>query len=242
MKAVILAAGRGLRLLPLTETLPKCLIEIGGAALLERSLARLHEQGLRQAFIVTGHLGSMIRTKLGRRCRGVEITYVENPEYTVTGSMYSLSRLEFVLDEDIVLLDSDLLYSARALELVLSAPASDALLTTPVGSGGDHEYVSTRPDNSISGFGRPPRFFPPRAAGCLAGISKLSAPFLELLFARARQDYAAGLRGADYEQYVLRTGLQEHDLYAVPAPGLAWTNVDTRADLINAVESVLLRA
>ena len=70
MKAVILAAGMGIRLRPLTEKLPKGLIKIGEKSLLEHSLDILSENGLKNVIIVIGFLGELIKQKLGRDCRG----------------------------------------------------------------------------------------------------------------------------------------------------------------------------
>ena len=64
MKAVILAAGVGRRLVPITEQIPKCLVEIGGKPLLTRMLAALSEVGVSEVALVVGHLQEAIRERI----------------------------------------------------------------------------------------------------------------------------------------------------------------------------------
>lgn len=78
---MILAAGRGQRLAPLTDTLPKPLVEVGGTTLIERHLMRLREAGIRDIVINVSHLGAVIEARLGDGHRyGVRITYSREPD------------------------------------------------------------------------------------------------------------------------------------------------------------------
>ena len=64
-RAVILAAGKGTRLQPLTEDVPKCLVEVGGEPLLERALHALAANGVSEAIVVIGYGGNVIQERLG---------------------------------------------------------------------------------------------------------------------------------------------------------------------------------
>ena len=80
MRAMILAAGRGERLRPLTDETPKPLIEVGGKPLIEHQLERLARAGFREVVINTGHLGAQLPAALGDGQRwGVSIRYSEEP-------------------------------------------------------------------------------------------------------------------------------------------------------------------
>jgi len=79
-QAMILAAGRGERLRPLSDYLPKPLLEVGGRTLLYRHLERFAELGLERVVINIGHLGGQIRASLGRRCLGLDILYSDERE------------------------------------------------------------------------------------------------------------------------------------------------------------------
>jgi choline kinase len=89
MKAIILAAGVGKRLWPVTQHKPKCLIEIGGQTLLSRYLESLASVKIRQATIVVGYKQEMIRAAVGSHCHGVDLSYLVNEEFH-RGSISSL--------------------------------------------------------------------------------------------------------------------------------------------------------
>ena len=81
MKAMILAAGRGERLRPLTERIPKALVEAGGKPLIGWHLERLAASGLREVVINVSHLAEQIVAALGDGARyGVRIAYSREPE------------------------------------------------------------------------------------------------------------------------------------------------------------------
>jgi MurNAc alpha-1-phosphate uridylyltransferase len=78
--AMVLAAGRGERLRPLTDRLPKALVDVGGVSLLERQLSRLSKAGVRTVVINLGWLGEMIVERVGDGSRfGLHVVY--SPEY-----------------------------------------------------------------------------------------------------------------------------------------------------------------
>ncbi len=82
---MILAAGRGTRLLPLTAAVPKPLIEVAGRTLIEHQLAQLAAVGVERVVINLHHLGAALRRRLGQGERfGVEIIYSEEPELLET--------------------------------------------------------------------------------------------------------------------------------------------------------------
>ncbi len=78
---MILAAGRGQRLAPLTDTLPKPLVEVGGTTLIERHVTRLCAAGLRDIVINVAHLGALIEARLGDGAAyGARIVYSRETE------------------------------------------------------------------------------------------------------------------------------------------------------------------
>ncbi len=78
---MILAAGRGQRLAPLTDTLPKPLVEVGDTTLIERHLARLATAGIQDIVINVSHLGHLIEARLGDgHAYGVRIVYSREPD------------------------------------------------------------------------------------------------------------------------------------------------------------------
>lgn len=232
MQAVILAAGMGMRLRPLTQRVPKGLLEVGGKALLARSLESLGASGVNEAVVVVGFMGETIRRQFGERLAGVSLRYLDNPRFETTGSMYSLSLARPWLDGPILLLESDLLYERRAIETMIARKGEDAILIADLLGAGDDVYVCTDQAGRVLTLGKELAVEDKaRAAGCLVGISTFSPLFMEEVMAQAEREYTAGLLNRHYEECVLAASLQGRPVKAVHCPNLRWTEIDTLADL-----------
>jgi UDP-N-acetylglucosamine diphosphorylase/glucosamine-1-phosphate N-acetyltransferase len=119
LKAVVLAAGEGVRLQPITATRPKHLIKVGGKPILEYSLEALKASGLTDVVVVTHYMGDAIRQFFGDGKRlGLKIVYVEQAEMLGTGNAVSVA--EPYIEGDFVLLYGDLLFAPEALADALS--------------------------------------------------------------------------------------------------------------------------
>jgi choline kinase len=125
MKAVILAAGQGTRLRPLTNYLPKCLVQVHGKPLLQYTLESLDHIGIQHCVIVVGHLCEQVQHQFGSRFRDMLLTYVVNERYMLTNNLYSLWLTRHELDDDILLLECDLLFDEGLLDDVVKAPFPD---------------------------------------------------------------------------------------------------------------------
>ena len=118
MKAMILAAGFGTRLRPLTETIPKPLIEINGKPLIEYTLGAVKKAGVREVIINLHHLGNKIQDRLGDGSRyGLALRY--SPEPVIRGTGGALLQARAFLDEPFFLINGDILFD---LDLTLLPP------------------------------------------------------------------------------------------------------------------------
>lgn len=239
MIAVILAAGKGVRLRPLTHDIPKGLIEIDGKTLLERSLDNLSKYGVKKAIIVIGHLGNMIKDKLGNNYNGIKIAYIENREYASSGSMYSFSKVKGFIDDDVILLESDLLYDKKAIKAINESKFRDFILVAPCSGSGDEVFICSGKDKRLSDLGKEIAN-KEKAIGELVGISKFSREFIKRLFERAEQDYKKGEKNYHYEEVVFATNKENKDypVYAVLIYDLAWIEIDKENDLKKAKEEI----
>lgn len=119
MKAVLLAAGAGERLQPLTSTRPKHLIKVAGKPILQYCLEAVKHAGITEAIVVTHYMGESIRGYFGHGNElGLKITYVEQPKILGTGNAAGVA--EPYLDGDFVLIYGDLLFGRDAVKDVLS--------------------------------------------------------------------------------------------------------------------------
>jgi len=118
MKAVILAAGEGVRLQPITSTRPKHLIKVGGRAILEHCLNAVKASGIDETLIVVHYMGDAIRQYFGDGKKfGLKIEYVEQKAVLGTGNAVSLA--EPYVKDDFLLVYGDLLFSAEAVKNVI---------------------------------------------------------------------------------------------------------------------------
>jgi choline kinase len=114
MKTVILAAGAGSRLKPLTDHMPKCLLKVGVKCILEMTIENLLATNNSEIIIVTGYLENKIREFIRERFRHLQITYIYNELYASTNNIYSLwLAKDEVLGNDMMMLDSDIVFDER---------------------------------------------------------------------------------------------------------------------------------
>lgn len=108
--AVLLAAGTGSRLQPLTDDAPKCLTEIDGIPILERQIRCLRQWGFKRLVVVVGYMEHRIREFLDAWTGGLRIEYVVNPRYRTTNNIYSLWLARKKIRESFLLLECDLVF------------------------------------------------------------------------------------------------------------------------------------
>ncbi|HEX5182473.1 MAG TPA: phosphocholine cytidylyltransferase family protein [Allosphingosinicella sp.] len=125
-KAVILSAGKGSRLLPLTADRPKCLIDLSGKSLLDWQLDTLQAGGVTEIVIVTGFRDDLVDAVAARR-RGVRTLF--NPFYHVADNLGSVWMARGEFDRDLLLLNGDTLVSAALLARVLAAETGPIAVT-----------------------------------------------------------------------------------------------------------------
>ena len=114
--AIILAAGFGSRMGKSTIEIPKGFLEVGNKSLISRSVESLLRNGINKIYIGTGHLSDCY-DQLASEYNNL-ITCVKNDRYASSSSMDTLFNLRHVVNEDFLLLESDLLYEDRALSVL----------------------------------------------------------------------------------------------------------------------------
>lgn len=115
MDAVILAAGRGRRLRPLTDTRPKALLPIGGQTVLGRLCEQVTSH-VERIIIVTDYLGQQIREQVGTAVAGTPVVYVEQPERR--GTADAVAQVADVVEGPFVLLNGDMVVDPSFIEML----------------------------------------------------------------------------------------------------------------------------
>ena len=233
--AVILAAGMGTRLKELGREAPKGFLRLGTKTIIEESLDKLKAAGINRVILVTGHLYEMYDA-LAKKSGGFAET-VRNDVYANSGSGYSLYTARKVLKpgEGFLLLESDLIYEARALRIALEDPTSDAILLSGRTDSGDEVYVETKGGRLVA-MAKDRTKLGPGIEGELVGISKISGELYGEFCRAAERLFEKSLK-VEYE-----TGLTETaKTYPIPCrliPDLAWAEIDDENHLARAKTKV----
>jgi choline kinase len=233
-EAIILAAGTGSRLRAVVDNRPKGLIEIAGQSLVGRSIALLRDAGIRRITIVAGYRAEAYHAFARDR---KYIRVLTNDAYETTGSMASLAvALDSIRDLDVLILESDIVYEARALTAVLSGAENATLLSGPTGAG-DEVWVSSEAGRLLAMSKR--REDLSNIAGEFVGITRLSAAAafaahavfkrFELAHGHGRMDYETGALVQLAPVYSIATSL---------IPDLCWGEIDDELQYARVVERV----
>jgi choline kinase len=238
VRAIILAAGLGLRLRPGTRATPKCLLRVGGRPLLDRMLEALAAVGVREATLVVGHQQRRVIAAARAQASGVAVECVANPAYATRGSIVSLWCARGRLDGPILFLDGDLLFARRLLQGFVQGPPRSALLVDPaLTDTGEEVKVVSRDGRAVALTKRPE----PGVAGDLAewtGILRLTASDARLLAEVLDDLVRRGRTEAAYEE-ALQVLVRKREVRVEPVGGLPWVEIDFPHDLARAERDIL---
>lgn len=131
MKALILAAGFGKRLRPITNTIPKSMVTVNGTPLLCNALNNVTALGISEIGIVVGHMADYIRDQIGEEWNGVPVRYFENERYLTTNNVVSLYKAAEFCDDDMLMLECDIYYHKEMLEKLLAGGGDCSILVSP---------------------------------------------------------------------------------------------------------------
>ncbi|WP_144920730.1 bifunctional sugar-1-phosphate nucleotidylyltransferase/acetyltransferase [Halorubrum salsamenti] len=166
MYGVVLAAGRGTRMRPLTDRRPKPLLPVGDRSLLERVFDTATDV-VDEFVVVTGYRGEAIRESIGESYRGHPIRYVEQTE--ALGTAHAVAQAEPVVDDDFLVLNGDVVVDA-SLPRALAEADGTAVAATEVTDPRAYGVLSTAADGSLAGIVEKPDDPPTSLAnvGCYA--------------------------------------------------------------------------
>ena len=132
MQAIILAAGFGKRLQPITNEMPKALVPVKGQPLLFHALDCLaRTQKISEVILVVGHRKQDMMAAVGESYQGMAVTYVENPRYDQTNNVYSLALAKPYIHEDCLLLECDIYYTDDLIAALLTGEGDCRVLVSP---------------------------------------------------------------------------------------------------------------
>ena len=240
MKAIILAAGMGTRLHPITWSIPKCLVPVNAKPILEYQLEALLLAGIQDVILVVGHLAELLSDKYGTSYRGMNIHYVENRLYDRTNNIYSLWLARQHLNGQVLLLEGDLVFEPELLERLTQTaepdvaiverfqPSMDGTVILTHGLGANGIWASQMVLKAYQGDD-----FDYASALKTVNIYKLSPELLQDQIVPELDSYVAQQRNDQYYEAVFadlisRNAMRLAVLFAAPN---RWAEVDTMEDL-----------
>lgn len=233
MKCVILAAGASRRLQPLTNKTPKCLLEIGGMTLLERTIRTIRGAGIREFAIVTGFEEAKIRSLVRKRFPRLNVTFVHNRRFRATNNAYSLFLArEFVGDAPLLLSDSDILFGAGLLDEIIENPHKPNRIAVRVTGMHDEEEIRVKINrwDHVVEIGKhvPLRY----TYGESIGIEAFSAPATRRIFEILEQRIAGGTGKTEYYEAAFQQAAHEGmRIWAIDVSRFPAIEIDTKDDL-----------
>lgn len=133
MKAIILSAGRGGRLLPLTKSKPKCLLELDeNFTVLRWQLARLEEAGVREIVVVTGFHAELVEAEIANHASDITIRTMFNPFFQVADNLATLWLVRAEMDEDFIVLNGDTIFTTDVAKALIAGARAPITLTVAV--------------------------------------------------------------------------------------------------------------
>ena len=229
MKAVILAAGVGSRLAPITDTRPKCLVRVSGRAILDYQIEALLKGGCTDLYVVGGYRASQIEQHLS----GSEldcVSLVQNPVYAETNNMYSLHLCrELIAGDPFILVNGDVVLDAAIAESLVSA-AGSAVAVDEGAFNDESMKVALDADGAICHIAK--TIDRQDAFGCSIDAYRFCARDSEVLFEHIDRVIESGNR-TDWTEVALDALFSEGAISAIPiAIGAAhWYEIDDLDDL-----------
>lgn len=237
MQAIILAAGMGKRLGEYTKENTKCMVPVNGVPMIDRTLNQLCGLGLKRVVIVIGYEGEKLVDYIGKRFEGkLIIEYVNNPIYDKTNNIYSLALAkDKMIEDDTLLIESDLLLDDRMLPLILNNPYPNLALVAKYQTWMDGTMVRIDEDNNIVNF-IPKKAFKYADVDFYyktVNVYKFSKEFSVHKYVPFLTAYTEAVGNNEYYENVLRiiSFLDKSDLKALPITDEKWYEADDKADL-----------
>jgi L-glutamine-phosphate cytidylyltransferase len=232
VRVIILAAGQGKRLLPLTADVPKALLDIGGKTLIDRQIEAFAAAGLRDFSVVTGYAAARMEEALASTATRlkVKIATVFNPFYAVADNLASCWLARDHMREDFIQVNGDNVFRRDLVDHLLAAPAAPAAVAinrkptfdaddmkVMLDAGRLTEIGKTLPLDTVDG--EAVGFYIFRGEGCGAYVRELELAMRDPQGLRRWFPSAVGALA------------KKRAVTAIPIDGLRWCEVDFPADL-----------
>lgn len=230
VKAIILSAGQGRRLLPHTASAPKCALRVGSRSILEWQVDTLLAAGIGEIVVVTGYKAEAVRGIVSRRYPAERVTTIRNPLHGISDNLVSCWVARDEMDGDFLLLNGDTLFENAILEHLLIAPERPITLTIDRKASYDSDDMKVSLHHSrLQQVGK--CIEPTRTHAEAIGVALFRGEGVE----RFRSALAQAMsRSGAYDQWylsVINELARARNVWTRDIHGLEWIEIDDAIDL-----------
>lgn len=231
MKAIIISAGKGERLYPLTKNTPKSLLEVGdGLTMLETQLHSLSANNIKDIVIVTGFKSEQIEAKIKEYQQSLNITTVFNPFFDISNNLISVWMARHHMTSDFITINGDDIFSETVIENLLKSPHDITLVIDEKKSYDDDDMKVIHRNGEILEVSK--KIDPLKANGESIGIIKYSNKgpriFVEMLDSMVRDLQNRNLFYLQAIQNIIDKGFKVHYSLCQESD---WAELDFHPDL-----------
>lgn len=238
MKAIILAAGYGNRMRPLTDNEHKTLMKVANSTIIDRIIEALLANDVSDIIVALGYRSAEMQQYLLNRYANIcRFTFIQNDRYRETNNIHTLALVfeECEIDDDIILIESDLIFENAVIERAIRSPHPTVALVDRYRSGMDGTVVALAGDRVVN-------VIPPHLQGRdfdftdkfkTLNIYKFARDFCQRDFKKILTYYARTIDDNCYYELILGLLIYMHreNIYAENVDGLSWAEVDDPNDL-----------
>ena len=234
-KAIILAAGTGSRLWPLTNDVPKALSEVNGRTILTNTLENLYRCGINGVIVVIGYCGKEIELHVGSSYKGMGVSYIKNDDYQNTNSMFSLWLARDYLKEDCLVIEGDIITEEEIVRKALNSDNRSYWISDKFRKGMDGSMQITNEEGRIKEIRIVRETLKEYKDNFYksVGMLKLTKEYGAALASWLDKEVEAKNVQVYYD-LVIAKYISEMPLYVLNIEGLKWQEIDSISDLENA--------
>jgi len=235
LKAIILAAGVGSRIRPLTDNCPKSLLKIGGNTILGMMISHIQDCGINEVVFVIGYLQEQIKDYVKTKFPDLNAYFVTNDRYAETNTGFSLMLAKDLIKESaFVKFDADVMFDKEILKKLIECEYANCLcIDKNINIDTEEIKVIIEGQNRVVRVSK--TINPKDAVGESLGIEKINSETAKLLFAELKIMMEDGQNHQEYYEGAYERLIKKNVLfYALDISGLNCIEIDTKNDIIAA--------
>lgn len=236
MKAIILSAGFGSRMRPLTEKTHKSLLPVANMPIMKRMIQNIINVGITDIIIVTGYRASQVKKFAKKNFPDITFTFIHNQNYLTTNTGYSLLLTRpYVNGDAIVKFDADVVFEQAILEKLINSPVSALCIDRNIHLDKEEVKAIIDAEGKVIAVGK--KLNPKKASGESIGIEMIENKAVKVLYAELAELMKDPKNHQEYYDDSYTTLVKRGVPFtAVDITGLKWVEVDCHEDYARSQE------